>query len=177
MASKHEARRRLRGILATYRAAAGDGLDEHGCAVLDRLSAGDDAAKAFDEFGIDDGAATRIVTGCIEADILVRTFTEKLVAERAMLERLDRLDKAVGDLQIFVAEPEAGPTDRLGAVISHHRDSITDQKRGLYLISGDIAARRGIAYETMPRLGATKKTRDGADTAAIGWLAARVRAC
>ena len=103
---------RLQIAIVAYRDAAADTLDEHGSAVLDRLAADDRASGAFDKFGADSRAAAGILSGCIEADLLVRTFNDRLETERAALDRLAALDKAVDDLRAFIAELEVGPKDR-----------------------------------------------------------------
>lgn len=167
---------RLQIAIVAYCDAAGDTLDEHGRAVLKRLAADDRASGAFDKFGADGCVATGILSGCIEADLLVRTFNDRLETERAALDRLAALDKAVDDLRAFIAELEAGPKDRLSASIRHDPADIMDMKRVLGVFRSAIAARRRIANETALRIGATRKTRDvAADTAAIGWLAEAVR--
>jgi hypothetical protein len=167
---------RLHAAIAAYRAAAGDTLDKHGCAVLDRLACDDRASGAFDKFGADDRAAAGILSGCIEADLLVRTFNDRLDTERAALDRLAALDKAVDDLRTFIAELEVGPKDRLSGYITHDPADMAAMKRGLGTLCGAIAARRRLANETRLRIGATRKTQDvAADTAAIGWIGEAVR--
>jgi hypothetical protein len=173
----------LHDAIAAYRAADGDSLDRAAEAVLDRLSSDDRAAAAFAAFGLDENGARRILTGCIEADELRRTFEEDIGAmlrEQRKDGRLDRLSKAVEELRLFAEELNRRPANRLSAFVTDDPSVIADVKRGLYHLADAIDTRRRIAKETIRRLGATRKNVDAgkaAETAAIGWLADGVRRC
>jgi hypothetical protein len=110
----------LRVAINAYRAAAGDGLDEDGRKVLDRLVTGEraaEAAEAFAKFEADDRAARMILKARIEADLLIRSFPDRLNTEQKSLSRsrLEQLDKSVADLSVFVSELNQNPPDRLAA--------------------------------------------------------------
>lgn len=175
----------LKDALAAYRAAAGDHLNRDETAVLDRLAADNRAACAFAEFNVDGRTAAKILTVCIEADLLVRTFNAQIVIEGKMLGenrklgRLDKLDKAVDDLRSFINELDCEPADRLSASVRYDTADTAAMKRGLYLVGDAITARRHIAEETRPRMGTTRKFRGktAARIAAIGWIAEGVRRC
>ena len=110
----------LQVAIDDYYAKAGDSLDQQGHKVLDRLASDERASDAFAKFDVDDRAAASILTACIEGDLLVRTFPDRINAERATLARLEQLEKAVGDLREFVAELNQGPPDRLAAFVIYH---------------------------------------------------------
>ena len=187
MAAKAEPKsNRLQDALAAYRAAAGDRLDPEAAAVLDRLAGDECAAEAFAELGLNEAGACKILTICIEADELRRTFDRHIRRQTTMLSghrrdgRLDRLSKAVAELRRFVNELDSQPDDRLSSSLRYDPSMIEEMKRGLYYIDDAIKARRTIAKETIPRLGATRKSVDSgkaAETAAIGCLAEGVRRC
>lgn len=169
-----------------YRAAAGDHLDPEAVAVLDRLAADRRAVCAFVKFNVDGHAAAKILTACVEADLLVRTFNDRNEIEGTMLGehgkggRLEKLGKAVADLRSFADEIDCEPADRLSAFVRYDPADIAAMKRGLYLLADAIAARRRIAKETKLRLGTTRKRTDrgkAAETAGIGWIAEGVRRC
>ena len=95
---------RMHDALAAYRAAAGDRLDPKAALVLDRLSSDERAAAAFAEFGLDEEDASIILTTCLQADELRRTFeghVRTMLDEQRKDGRLDRLCKAVEELRLF----------------------------------------------------------------------------
>jgi hypothetical protein len=171
----------LRDAIAAYRAAGEDSLDRAAEAVLDRLSSDDRAAAAFAAFGVNENRAYRVLTACIEADELRRTFEEHIgvmLNEQRKDGRLDGLSKAVKELRLFTSELNRQPANRLSASLTYDPSVIRDIKSGLYFLDDAIEARRRIATETIRRLGATRKHVDAgkaAKTAAIGWLADGVR--
>jgi hypothetical protein len=174
---------RMHDALAAYRAAAGDHRDPKAAAVLDRLSSDERAAAAFAEFGLDEGGAHTILTTCLQADELRRTFeghVRTMLDEQRKDGRLDRLCKAVEELRLFANELNRHPDDRLSASLRYDPSVITEVKHGLYYLADAIEARRRIAKETVRRLGATRKMFDAgkaAETAAIRWLAEGVGRC
>ena len=176
----------LKDALAAFRAAAGDDLGPKAAAVLDRLAGDDRAAGAFAELDLNEADAAGILTACIQAEELRRTFKHHTDPRTTMLGkggkdgRLDQLSKAVAQLRRFVGELDRPPGDRLSASLRYDPSVITEMKRGLYYIDDAINARRTIAKETTRRLGATRKNVDAGkagETAAIGWLAKGVRRC
>jgi hypothetical protein len=170
---------RLRAAIDAHRVSAGDSLDEDERKVLDRLATGKRAAEAaetFAKFEADDRAAHMILKACIEADLLIRSFPDRLNVEMESLSRLEQLDKSVADLSAFVSELNQNPPDRLAAYAKYGDDDFGAMKLGLHLVREAIKDRCRIAKETILRIGATRKTKgDAADTAAIGWLAEGVR--
>jgi hypothetical protein len=173
---------RLKNALAAFRLAAGDHLDPKAAAVLDRLAVDESAAAAFAELDLNEAGAAKILTACIEAEELRRTFKDHIdlhtKSEGGRGGRLDRLSKAVAELRRFVNELDRPPNDRLSASLWYDPSMIEEMKRGLYYIDDAIKARRTIAKETIRRLGATRKSVDSgkaAETAA--WLAEGVRRC
>ena len=171
----------LKDALAAYRTAAGDHLDPKEMVVLKRLETDSRAATTFAKLKLDGRTAANILTVCIEADELARTFNRRLKTEGTMLRKggqLDKLDKAVADLRSFIKELDCSPSDRLSADVRYDPADTSAIKRGLYLLGNAIEARRKIANETVLRIGSTRKTVDGgkaAKTAAIGWIAEGVR--
>jgi len=174
----------LKDALATFRATAGDDLDPKAAAVLDRLAVDERAAGAFAELDLNEAGAAKILTACIQAEELRRTFQDHIdlhtKSEGGKGGWLVRLSKAVAELRRFVGQLDRPPDDRLSASLRYDPSIIEEMKRGLYYIDDAIKARRTIAKETIPRLGATRKSVDSgkaAETAAIGWLAEGVRRC
>jgi len=165
----------LRRAVAQYEAANADAIDEQSRSVLDRLIADKRAVDAFATFDVDENGAQRLLLACIETDELVRNFHRMVADEKHILSRLEHLDHCISDLRSFVDDTEAGPRDRLSAMIQHHADTIPHIRNSLHVLHDDIAARRRIALESHARFGATRKSRDGAETAAVGWLAEGVR--
>jgi len=175
---------RLKDALATFRATAGDDLDPKAAAVLDRLAVDERAAGAFAELDLNEAGAAKILTACIQAEELRRTFQDHIdlhtKSEGGKGGWLVRLSKAVAELRRFVGQLDRPPDDRLSASLRYDPSIIEEMKRGLYYIDDAIKARRTIAKETIPRLGATRKSVDSgkaAETAAIGCLAEGVRRC
>lgn len=144
--------------------------------VLDRLATDPRASTAFARFDVDAVAAEGILLACIEADRLRSTLKPRFEAERAMLAELDRLDKAVADLRIFVEDDLLGPRDRLAASVNYSPDDVRAMRRGLYMLANLIDSRRSRTLETIPRLGATRKSGgDAPKIAAMRWLEKGVR--
>jgi hypothetical protein len=158
-------------IVATFRERLPD-LDTQGQAVLDRLLADDRAGDAFAAIAPDYENARWLIFDGIKADALARTFGERIACEREMVQRLDRLDVAVSDLDKFWKEVSTPPDDPFAAWQTVSDEDAATVRRALYALSCAIAGRRRIASETPLRLGATRKTKAAAaQIAAIGWLA------
>ena len=159
---------RLHDALAAYRAAFGDHLDPKAAAVLDRLSSDERAAAAFAELGLNEGGAHTILTTCLEADELRRTFeghVRTMLHEQRKDGRLDQLCKVVEELRLFANELNRQPDDRLSASLRCDPSVITEIKHGLYYLADAIEPRRRIAKETVRRLGATRKNVDAGKAA------------
>jgi hypothetical protein len=127
------AKDRLRAAIAAYRASAGGSLDENEQKVLDRLAPGKHAAEAaevFAKFEADDRAARMILKACVEADLLNRSFLDRLNAEKESLSRLEQLDKSVADLSAFVSELNQHPPDQLAAYATYGGDDVAAMRLG-----------------------------------------------
>jgi len=131
-------------------------------------------AKAFAAFSPDGRYVPRILSACLEAKELKRDFEGWIDHERAVLERMGKLEKAAAQLRVFAEELSKGPRNRLAAWI--HRDPAEWKTivNSLRIIGSDASARRRIARETLPRIGVGRKVTDTAETRAIGWLAAAI---
>jgi hypothetical protein len=171
----------LKGALKEFEPRLGN-LDPHAIAVIKRLEGEQRAADAFKIFNIGPKKGARIIQACMEADELARTFDARMRLERRMLGRdgkpgrADKLEKEIADLKAFFGEVNRPRSDYLSAGITYSDEDVSAVKRGLYLLSNAISARRQVAEETLLRLGATRKNRGQAGkTAAIGWIAEAVR--
>lgn len=75
--SQHTKSSRLREAIRAYRAQHNEELDEDAHKLLTRLASSNDAAKAFEWLKPkEDDGGTAIIRACIEAQYLVRNFTE-----------------------------------------------------------------------------------------------------
>src|SRR5271168_1145637 len=75
----------LKDALSAFRAAAGDDLDPKAAAVLDRLAVDERAAAAFAELDLNEAGAAKILTACIQAEELRRTFKHHTDPRTTML--------------------------------------------------------------------------------------------
>jgi hypothetical protein len=172
----------LNALIANFRIKYDDHLDADAKATLDRLAKDDfpaqdvSAAQAFHDFKVNDEDAESILIGCIEADLLARTFNDRLADASAMLRLSEGCDDALRKLRDLVSKTLSGPFDRLTARVVLEPEDCEAIARSLDLLARVVAAQRRIARETVTRLGATQKTKgDAAVTAAIGWIAEAVR--
>jgi hypothetical protein len=153
--------RRLHDAINAY--CANHSLDEAARGLLDRLADGDDAATAFRRLQLrDQRDEMAILTTCIQADQLFRTFPRRIKkAEKTLaLAQVERLDRAVATLREFVeelvAKEKAPPEfDWLSAVIPS--DDTAAMKKGLYFIAQRIKQDRRVAKEELLRFGVTRK--------------------
>jgi hypothetical protein len=162
---------RLKKAIAAYCVAQGTNLSVSDREMLDSLAVDGVAAGAFAVFDVDDREISLILDACVQARELARDFNKWCKDERLALARMDKLDRAVRDLRGFVEELAQGPRNKLAAWVHHDPAGWQAIQHGLDTIGDDIAARRRIAHETLPRIGAGRKLADVSETKAIGWLA------
>lgn len=155
---------------------AGAAADRSAAAVLDRLAADDRATKAVAKMTTDIEVACRIVRCCLMCETNCRDFTAMVAAEKAMPARLDGLAAAARSLDQFVIEMDAGPAHALAAYVALDPGEADYLRAAISTITGLIEGRRRVAAETLPRVGATNKYKEGDETAAIGWLAEGIEA-
>jgi hypothetical protein len=168
----------IESAISAYSSASATNFDKYGRRVFDRLK-GDprvpETLAAITQNDIETGALLR---ACVEADLLMRTFNERVARERKTPERLNRFKQGIADLRKFLTE-FSRPTDPLeawavlsDAEILKHQNALDD----LELI---VETRRLVASQTMLRFGATRKSsktnKQAAERAAIGWIADAVK--
>ncbi len=161
--------------VAAFATAHAANFDRHGKRVFDRLKEdprGHEALAAVagnraDKIGL-------LLEACIEADLLMRTFNQRVAKERQTPKRLNRLRQAIEDLRQFLVE-FSRPTDPLKSWAVVSDEEVTQDQRALDHLELMVEARRQSGVETARRLGATKKSAStnmqAAETAAIGWIA------
>jgi hypothetical protein len=146
--------------------------DKHAEGVLRRLTSDRRAAKAF-TLNPAQYTAIVIVGDCVKAEMISRTFAERLQAERKMATLIDIADmglRACRTIAMEIARPAAGVTSRL-------YDNGPRIEAALEELQGLIERRRMIVRVTPTRLGTTRKQHDpeAGVRAAIGWLAESVQ--
>lgn len=155
-------------------------LDDLGLKLLRRMARNHQCAAAFKMLKVTtQSEIDGILTTCLGAEQLVRTFTLRMASATATLARIDRVEKALLALRKFVdwISSKEGNTfsasDLLSAKILEPSANISAMRRGLILIGDHAAARRRVATEDRGRLGATrnKHMKQAAQLAAIVWLA------
>ena len=174
-------------------------LDENEKRVFGRLKADYRVPEAVAAIAKTESDLNRLLTGCLEADELSRTFGEKLNEERRIIERakelqlkLNELQNNVDELKTFFDEEiwsydqdthatilkDRTSVDRLSAHILLHNQEVKKVKHAFYILKESIADRLRVASETILRFGVTRKSartnENAARTAAIGWLAEAV---
>ena len=174
-------------------------FDENAKRVLGRLKADYRIPEAVAAIAKTGSALNRLLTGCLEADELSRTFGEKLNEERRIIERAKELQlklnelhsnveelKAFFDGEIWSYDQDTNATilkhgkfiDRLSAHILLPNQEVEKVNHAFYILKESIADRLRVASETILRFGATRKSaranKNAARTAAIGWLAEAV---
>jgi hypothetical protein len=184
----------LRNAIGAYLAGQ-DHLDEFAREVLSRLGSDLDAAKAFAKLKLKDESDERIILStCIAADALARSFSKRIADVEETLSRMARFSEAVATLRTFVEQIASKRNDPLASEMLSFRiydppGSIEAMQRGLYLMAGRIEMSHRAAQEDALRFGATRNTglaesrsieSESAETtarqnAAIGWLAEGVR--
>jgi hypothetical protein len=185
----------LRDAIDVYRVGREDNFDGLALHLLGRLADSSEAADAFQRLKLKDRREeAAILTTCIQAEQLARTFRQRITNAEKTLERSDRFGKAVAILSTFVDElireqQETQAFDLLTAPILEPPDNIRNMKRGLYLIADRIEAAQRVAKEDLLRLGATRKKglktrrsiankqalQTASQNAVIGWLAQGLR--
>jgi hypothetical protein len=188
LSERQRASARLHESIVAYRAESEGRLDHHALDVLRRLADSRDAAKAFKRFRNEDASEDAItqkliLKKCIQAELIARTFPQRIIEADARLKQTGFLRNAVVILREFVdsviAEEQAYylAPDSLSPFGWPSSEDILTMKRGLRLIEYEIVERQDIARDDPRRLGATRKSRDkkAAQIAAFRWLAKAVR--
>jgi hypothetical protein len=178
--------KRLRNAIEAYCADRTDKLDKRAHELLTRLADSSDAAKAFQQLKLKDRLAEAcILTACIEADDVARTFDRRISKQKDVSVRAKRWDEAVALLRKFVAEvSDQKELLRVGlagfdlwslAIFEPPADNAALQ-HALDLIASSIEWRRGVAEANVAHLGATRDAgiKQAAENAAIWVLAAGV---
>ena len=163
----------LTAAVEAIRASTPD-LDEHASAVLKRLLDDERAAQAVAAITDDPKVAIRVVLSCISCEEFCRTFYSFVTDEIRMVDHLDKLKVATEDLDKLITEIEAGPRNQFAAWITLQPGEADYLHFALQQARGLIRARRQIAVQTPPRLGATQKLKTSDESNAIGWLAASI---
>jgi hypothetical protein len=172
---------RLREAIDEFRADQKDYLDEWALNLLLRLADSPAAAKAFEELRPKDRRAEAgILTVCVKAEQLSRTFSSRLKRAKELLARLKRLEKDVASLYRYVdevAKHTPAPTNLLSTPIRDRPADIAAMICGLDLIARRIDAHRRVEKNDILQLGATRKTqiKQAGELAALGYLAEGVR--
>lgn len=147
---------------------------EPGQVVCNRLMASQDAINSFLAIAIDDHAKLLIVSACIEAEHLKRTFRSRIDRAKAMRRKLTNLRMAANDLYKFI---DNTPRDLLPAEIVIEAAATYTIYKGLCEMAPWLKAALANAGETAQRVGATRKVnmRQAAETAAIAMLASAIK--
>ena len=178
---------RLRESIKAYSGAATNNrLDKRARDLLARLASDGDAGDVFGRLNPrDQRAEACLLTACIEADEIARTFHARMKTQKNALGRARRWDEAIAVLRKFVDEVgEQNEILRVGlASLDLWSLSIfvppaktADLEDALDLIESSIEWRRGIAEANLAHLGATRDTltKTAAENAAIWVLAAGI---
>lgn len=176
----------LREAIDAYCAEQKDKLDKGACELLARLADSYDAAKAFERLKLNDRHAEEcLLTACIEADDVARTFSRRNREQNGVSARANRWNEAVAVLREFVAEvtDENEPLRAGLASLDLWSLSILERpadnaalKQALDLIESSIEWRRGIAKANLAHLGVTRDSsiKQAPENAAIWVLATGV---
>ena len=96
---------RLREAVRGHCADQKDKLTDYARELLARLADSANAAEAFDRLKLNElNEAIPILHSCVTAELVARTFAERVTAEKRALERTEVHDKAVVQLRNFVSE-------------------------------------------------------------------------
>jgi hypothetical protein len=170
-------------------------LDKCALELLGRLASSDEAAEAFGRLKLKDGRERKFLTTCILAAELARKFPKRISSEQEMPAQLRQLDKAVGDLRLFVGNqmtrfsdflvPQIPQTDLPDLLPSWGLCRTIDlpeefgaMMHGLNLIAEVIKKRQRIGEVVMAEWRVTRKKHheDAGNIAAIGYLKDETRA-
>jgi hypothetical protein len=153
----------LREAVRTFRGSKGI-LDKSTDNLLARLADSRSAEAAFKKMSLDNCRdEQRILSACIKADLLHRTFSQRLKEAEESLERMKRLHKQLGPIRQYVDEVarqrHSVSGDLLSTPISDSRADVAAMKRGLDLIQRRIDKHQHVTQRDIWRLGATRKTK------------------
>ena len=177
--SRQAGARSLREAISGYSAERADKLDERARQLLARFSESPEAADAFERLELKGPRAeASLLTACIAADDVARTFREQLMKQVDALARAEQWEEAVTALRKFVAEvAEEKEPLRVGLAdpdfwsfsILEPPAKASELKDVLDLVAAAIDWRRDIAKANIVLLGATRDqhTKQAAENAAI----------
>jgi hypothetical protein len=184
VSSPRVAASRLRDAINVYCAEQKEKLDQRSHNLLERLVDSPDTAKAFERLKLKGpNEDLSILAACIKTDELAHTFRHRIVEEKEMLARMERLDNSVAELRRFVTEQSKRRSfvDGWRAVseedglrmVQCKLPELAEIERGLDLITSLIEGRRYIAKTTDSVIGTTRKKHEtkAAGNAAIWHLA------
>jgi hypothetical protein len=101
---------RLREAVHVYQVEQKDKLDKWALKLFVRLADSSDAGKAFARLKLKNpDEETNFLTLSVCVEQLARTFPAHIRAEQKMPARLKRLEKAISELRLFVAEQTTRP--------------------------------------------------------------------
>jgi hypothetical protein len=172
---------RLKGAINAYRFKGADKLRKPALELLARLSDSPDAATAFYRLRLTLDQAVEVLTICIEADDLFRTFPRRIRNAEKNFQLAENLGQAVAKLRKFAPEFHGQkvplPSDLAGLPQFDPPADIAAVKDALRLIARWIDWGRGVAEITLAQIGTTRKTqpKQAAENAAIWYLCARVQ--
>jgi hypothetical protein len=168
----------IESAISAFSAAHVANFDKHGRRVFDRLKGDPRVRATLAAITQNDGAVGALLMACVEADLLMRTFNERVARERKTPERLNRLKQGIADLRQFLTE-FSRPTDPLEAWAVLSDAEILKYQAALDEMELIVETRRFIAPQTVLRFGATRKSsktnKQAAETAAIAWIADAVK--
>jgi Phage integrase family len=154
--NRHKAKSRLQDAINAYRAAGGDGLDEHAHKVLGRLIDDDHAVDAFVSLLPDGNGWDALLSDCITANERESTHKKLIYSLRKRLKKAPRAKAAVKTIADFLS----------GTVCLTPEDPI---KEALKILHDQIDLKIRLTEETL-RDRSRNKTVLAARSEAIGWL-------
>jgi hypothetical protein len=149
------ARDRLQAAIDAHRAENGDGLDEHGHKVLDRLASDERAPDAFVAVLPNGDRWNVLLSDCITANERARSHAKRICALRKQLQKAPRATKAVETIADFFDGIRSEPFDPV--------------KQALGTLRAEINFRRRLAEEDLGNL-SRKKDASAARAQGTGWL-------
>jgi hypothetical protein len=125
------AKDRLKEAIARYRAKAGNGLDEHGHKVLDRLAADERAADAFVAVLPNGDRWHVLLEDCIKAEERARTLKKRVRALQDEIQKAPRALKAADVIADFFYGPRSklDLSEEACALLRAHENGREDPER------------------------------------------------
>lgn len=177
---------RLRKFVDAYQAERKGKLDIWANKLLARLTAHPNVVEAFERLNLKGCSyAIPILHSCVVAELLARTFAERVMAEKQALTDLKRLTGAVDQLTQFVSQQAEersnawrGIAEEDGLLLVTCKPAeFATMKSGLDLIASLILGRQYLANSIDQVLGATrnKHQKDAPHNVAIWQIAGGIR--